>query len=62
MLPVKLPPPDEQRSIGLAVDALDTQITAHHALAKAAEAARSALADGLINGLLAAIHPLRGES
>ncbi|GAA4242463.1 hypothetical protein GCM10022254_75560 [Actinomadura meridiana] len=62
MLPVKLPPPDEQRRIGLAVDALDTQITAHHALARAAETARAALADGLVNGLLATVHPLKGES
>ncbi|MGP4027496.1 N-6 DNA methylase [Actinomadura sp. 3N407] len=62
MLPVKLPPPDEQRRIGLTVDALDTQITAHHALARAAETARAALADGLVNGLLATVHPLKEES
>ncbi|MFC5751065.1 N-6 DNA methylase [Actinomadura rugatobispora] len=61
-LPVKLPPADEQRRIGLAVDALDTQIIAHHALVKAAETTRDALADGLVNGLLETVHTLEGAS
>lgn len=29
VMPVKLPPPDDQRRIGLGIDALDTQITTH---------------------------------
>ncbi|XRQ08841.1 hypothetical protein ACN3XK_72190 [Actinomadura welshii] len=54
--------PDDQRRIGLAIDALDTQITTYSALAKAAEIARAALADDLVNGLLATGDPLKGES
>jgi type I restriction enzyme M protein len=61
-MPVLLPPLEEQHRIGQAIDAFDTQIMTHHALAKAADDARTALADDLVNGLLEITSPLEGES
>ncbi|MFI7453660.1 restriction endonuclease subunit S [Nonomuraea sp. NPDC049714] len=61
-MPVMLPPLEEQRRIGLVVDALDTQITAHRALAKAAGDTRAGLTDDLVNGLLTVNHPSEGAS
>lgn len=52
-LPVSLPPPDEQRRVGTLLSTLDAQISAHRALADAAEAMRAALANDLVSGLLA---------
>ncbi|MER7580809.1 N-6 DNA methylase [Kitasatospora sp. NPDC097691] len=63
-LPVSLPPFEEQRRIGELLNALDSQITAHHHVAVAAESARGELATLLIGGVApSSTHwPVQGRS
>ena len=51
-LPVLLPPPAEQQAIGATLAALDDKIRAHNELARVTAEYRSALADGLMTGVL----------
>ncbi|MBD9701030.1 restriction endonuclease subunit S [Streptomyces caniscabiei] len=53
-LPVVLPPPAEQETIGATLAALDDKIQAHTEIARATRAYRAVLADALMNGVLSA--------